>query len=537
MLTVFRRLTTGPTLHRGKSAPYRGLVEAAGEPHVVRTELTGPISGEVRARRGSLLVLAHLSDLHVTDVESPARFEFLNRYAGDSRFRELLTMQRPQESLNAQAISAMVRAVNAIGEAPVTGSPVDLVAMTGDAVDNAQSNELANFIALLDGGVVKPSSGGPDIECVQSPGWHDDLFWKPDGDAHGRDQFRVKYGFPQYPGLLDRALRSFDAPGLEPPWIGCHGNHEELCQGVGIVTPEMADAMAGGQKPVALGKGFNPSTALELFVQRPQAFMAGPSVAVTPDAARRPFGLRRFVESHFRGAGRPDGHGFGAANRRDATAYYVHDTRAVRLVTLDTACPAGGADGCIDRTQVAWLEERLAEVHATYIGADGDTVRTGNENRLAVILSHHPLFTIHNHRAADGVAAEDLRRLLHRFPNVVLWLNGHVHMNLVQPRANRSGIAVGFWEVTTSSLVDWPCQGRLVELFDAGGGRLGIACTMIDHDGLADPGPAVAPEELAGLHRQLAANDPMGGASSPRAGGEGDRNVVLMLPAPFPLPR
>jgi hypothetical protein len=104
-------------------------------------------------------------------------------------------------------------------------------------------------------------------------------------------------------------------------------------------------------------------------------------------------------------------------------------------------------------------------------------VRTSNENRLVVILSHHPLFTLSNHRAPDNVQAEDLRRMLHRFQNVVLWLNGHIHMNLVQPHANRSGAAVGFWEVTTSSLVDWLCQGRVVEIFDAGSGRLAIACT------------------------------------------------------------
>ena len=103
-------------------------------------------------------------------------------------------------------------------------------------------------------------------------------------------------------------------------------------------------------------------------------------------------------------------------------------------------------------------------------------------------------------------------RLLHRFANVVLWLNGHIHMNLVQPHANREGIAVGFWEVTTSSLVDWPCQGAAGRDLRRRRGRLAIACTMVDHDGPADPGAALAPAELAGLHRELAANDPLAGA-------------------------
>jgi metallophosphoesterase (TIGR03767 family) len=536
VLTVRRRLAAGPILRTGSAAPYRGLIEMDGEPHAVRTELTGPVAGELPARRGALLALVHLTDLHVTDVESPARFEFLNRFAGDPRFRELLTMQRPQEALNAHAIAAMVRAVNEIEAAPVSGSPLDLLVMTGDAIDNAQWNELATFMSLFDGGLVSPGSGGPEFEGVQAPGWPEEIFWKPDGGAYGRDQFRLAYGFPLLPGLLDRGLRTFEAPGLRIPWIGCHGNHEQLCQGVGAVTPELALAMVAGRKPIALAEGFDPATAVELFVARPEAFMSGPTVAVTPDAARRPAGLQGFVEAHFRPAARPDGHGFTATNRRHGTAYYVHDTRAVRLVTLDTACPAGGAGGCIDREQVAWLEERLAEVHAVYVDARGETVRTANENRLVVILSHHPLFTLSNHRAPDSVDLDDLLRVLHRFPNVVLWLNGHVHMNIVQPHANRAGMSNGFWEVTTSSLVDWPGQGRVVEIFDAGSGRLVIACTMIDHDGVADPGPAVTPPELAGLHRQLAANDPLAGMGSPRAGTQADRNVLLTLPAPFELP-
>ena len=41
--------------------------------------------------------------------------------------------------------------------------------------------------------------------------------------------------------------------------------------------------------------------------------------------------------------------------------------------------------------------------------------------------------------------------------------------------------------------------------------------------------------EIAGLHRELAANDPLAGAGSYRSGTAADRNVILALPAPFPL--
>src|SRR5439155_2636364 len=103
LLTVHERIVPGPVLRAGSSSSYRSLVTAAGERHSVRTELTGPTGPEIRARGEALLAIGHMTDLHVTDVESPARFEFLNRFAGDSRFRELLTMQRPQEALNSHA--------------------------------------------------------------------------------------------------------------------------------------------------------------------------------------------------------------------------------------------------------------------------------------------------------------------------------------------------------------------------------------------------------------------------------------------------
>ncbi|HET7467317.1 MAG TPA: hypothetical protein VFL29_11670 [Candidatus Dormibacteraeota bacterium] len=511
MLTVHERIVPGPVLRSGSSSSYRALAAADGERHALRTELTGPVGREIQARGNALVAFGHVTDLHVTDVESPARFEFLNRFAGDARFRELLTMQRPQEALNSHAIAAMVRAMNAIEAAPVSGSALELVLMTGDAVDNAQTNEFATYTALFEGGMVNPASGGPKLESVQAPSWPDDIFWKPDGTSFGRDSFRTAHGFPLVPGLLDRAMRPFESPGLGVPWVGCQGNHEELCQGVGVVTPELARAMVQGRKPVGVPDGLDAATALETFVTRPQYFMTGATVAVTADDRRRPLDWRGRV------------------------LHSVHDTKSVRLILLNTSCRAGGADGCIDREQLAWLEERLVEVHAVYTDRGGNTVRTSNPNRLVVVAAHHPLFTLRNTRQPDTAAADELLHVLHRFANVILCINGHIHMNLVQPHANREGSSVGFWEVTTSSLVDWPCQGRVIEIFDAGGGQLAIACTMVDHDGPADPGPALAPAEMAGLHRQLAFNDPIAGVVTTRAGTSADRNVILTLPAPFPL--
>ncbi|HMJ40614.1 MAG TPA: TIGR03767 family metallophosphoesterase [Verrucomicrobiae bacterium] len=523
-LTTQRTLGAGSVIGQGTLAAYREVAELEGEPHVVRRDLAGDTSQEAVVSRRAIIAIGHITDLHVADVQSPARFEYINREWLDPRFRDLLTMQRPHEALTMHAIDAMVRTLNAIESAPVTGAPLELVAMTGDAIDNTQRNELVNFLALFDGGTVEPDSGAPGYEGVQAADWPDDLCWKPDGAADG-DVFRRDLGFPEVPGLLDRAVQSFQATGLRRPWLGCHGNHEEVCQGMGIVTPALAKAMTGSRKPVGLPPGLNPDTAVDTFIERPEFFMSGPSVDVSPDAKRRPISRAEFVESLY--ASGP--HGFTDQNRQEGTAYYVHDTPAVRFITLDTVCAAGDTDGAIDAPQLHWLERRLEEAHASFRSRDGSTVQTRHRDRLVVVLSHHGFDSLANPRCEQR--NEQLLELLLRFQNVVLWLNGHIHANRITPRVAPQG-GHGFWEVTTSSLVDWPCQARLVELFEAGEGLLGIACTMVDHEGTTR-GHDGEPPDLAGLHRELAGNVPSNGFDSWRPGTPTDRNAILLMPSPF----
>jgi metallophosphoesterase (TIGR03767 family) len=552
-LTTDRRLGAGPVLRRGEAAPYRGVTIIDGEPHQVRDDLatTGltPPSGSA-SRRGPacrsgsgrpLLSLVHLTDLQLADVQSPTRFEFLNRYFADPRYAEIIPVQRPQEALTAHAIDATLRTVNAV-TGPATGLPPALAVTTGDAIDNAHWNELQAFLALFDGGIVTFSPDG-GYAGVQSLDWPDDIFWKPDGPGPaGPDIFQRAFGFPHHPGLLDLAIRDFTASGLAMPWLSCFGNHEALNQGVGLVTPDLAGALVGGVKPTGLPDGFDHDRVLDLFTAAPEVFMTGPVRPIAPNPDRRPVTRQQFVEAHFRAGARPDGHGFSEQNRRDGTAYYVYDTPAVRMIALDTACQAGGADGCLDQDQARWLEDRLAEVHSVFAGRTGEQVRTSNDDRLVIVFSHHGIDTLTNTRAhpgPDGVpllGAADLVALLHRFGNVVLWLNGHTHTNAIRPRRDPRHPTRGFWEVTTCAVVDWPCQTRAVELIDADG-HLSIVCTMIDHDAPVAASALATGSDLASLHRELAANMPGAGADSGRDGTTADRNVVLRLAPPFPLGR
>jgi len=491
-LTVQRTLGAGRELSRGSSAAYHGVGELGGEPHLVRGDLLAGPTSHPRIGGPALACFAHLTDVHLTDVQSPARFEYINRFFTDPRYRPLLPMQRPQEALNAHAVAAMLRTLDTLGTGPVSGSPVELVVTSGDAVDNVQANELAAFSALFGGGTVRLDSSGDAYQGVQSADWPDDLAWKPDGGPVP-DLFRAALGYPVHRGLLERALAPFAVPGLRLRWLGCHGNHEQVVQGVGVVTPEIAAWMVGPRHPLAMPGGIDPGEAADLFVRRPEAFTTGPTVAVSANPARRPFGLADFLRAN-----------------RLAAADYTHDTEAVRFIVLDTACPGGDADGCVNERQLAWLERQLAD------GGD----------RPTVLVSHHGLDSLTNrrpHPAGDAPAVDPSRLLaaLNASANLVLWLNGHIHLNRVRPRGT-------FWEVSTASLVDWPCQARLVELVEAGGGRLAIVCTMVDHESPPDPGDAGDSAHMAALHRELAGNVPAQGFGSRRPGSELDRNVILL---------
>jgi hypothetical protein len=238
----------------------------------------------------------------------------------------------------------------------------------------------------------------------------------------------------------------------------------------GPPTAGIADALAGTRKPLALPESFDHDRALELFTERPEAFLAGPARTITADAGRRPITRRDFVEAHFLPGARPVGHGFSEQNRLDGTAYYVHDTAAVRLIALDTSCLAGGAAGCLDRQQARWLEARLAEVHSAMRAPDGSEIRTGHDDRLAIVFSHHGTDTLTNTRHAGPggeplFTGNDLLALLHRFPNVVLWLNGHAHTNAVRARRDPRDPT---WPRSTAN---WPPMSRSAARARAGTGR------------------------------------------------------------------
>jgi metallophosphoesterase (TIGR03767 family) len=535
--------TLEATVVRVGSGPYRLLGDGPGWPIVVRADLAAPKSGR-EDRRVPMVALVHLTDVHLIDAQSPTRVEFLDRYGSpfESAFRA-------QETLTTQVATSMMTRINSVGAGPITGRPFDLCVSTGDNIDNQQHNELAWFITTLDGGGLVPDSGAVGrYEGVQDGVSVDHHYWHPDSGIS--DDYKTINGFPDYPGLLGAAITAFNAPGLKMPWYSCYGNHDGLVQGnMPGVQPNNVrplDEIATGMvKPTDLGAGVAPTDIQNAFANPSHVatlLMQGgaPVRTVTADAERRAVSIDEWITAHLSSPSAPDGHGYVEDMLGTTRLYYTFSVApGVLGISLDTVNHGGYADGSVGEAQMAWLEARLIEASGRYRDAGGTEVRTGHTDQLVMLFSHHNVGTLANPSPDPANPAErrltftELHALLQRFPNVIAWVNGHTHVNRVNPVPDSTGYTGGFWEITTAAHVDYPEHARLVELVDNRDGTLSLFATIIEH---AAPAGAKADDlsvlGLAAISRELSANDPQVNAAD-KLGAPTDLNVELLVAAPF----
>jgi len=562
-------LTTARSIRRaGAHGRFHLLDEGPGEPVLARTDLSPEPPPDPATAGPVLLRLLHLTDFQLADLGSPARLEYLQALRGDERWAAMLPSYRPQEFTATAQVEAMARTVRALAEAE--GRAFDLVVTTGDNVDSQQDNELADFVALL--------AGGTEVHPLGAP--------QPAPGAAGRAAPSVPVSaraaagepVPGWAGLPDAPVhpdgpaewaRPFTATGVGAPWVACYGNHDALVQGRARATPELAALLNGPVRPgepadpEALNAGAGP--AIDAYVRDPCCFSrppaAGrPSEPATAEVRRRLVQREEFARlqrAHVADVGTDHGtHRHPAAHTAepvcadttvctapegDVPTYLAcRPHPAVTVLVLDTTNPGGYADGSLGAEQLRWLVGELTAAHSRHLTEDGRWHDTGNPDRAVVLCSHHGLSTLTNgyvHRAADGVPvpgqdlprslAPDVEAVLARFPNVVLWLSGHIHRNRVRPVRTAAG---GYWEVATSALVDWPCQARCLD-FRLTGDLLSVRCRQLDHNAAADPDrEADRVLRMAAIGRRLAANV-FDGVGGPDAEGSAlDRNVDLLVP-------
>ncbi len=567
---------------------YTRLRYADGWPLLLRDDLATAKPNREN-RRVTLASILHLTDVQVPDAQSPARTEWLARYIDPFR-----AAWRPHETVVNHISDAAVTQSRAVGRGPVTGRPYDFAVSTGDNIDNMQANELQWFLTLLDGGPLTPNSGGDGYEGIQEywkhadladefpPDGYDDFYWRPDEPPEGywEDEFKADHGYPTLPGFLDKAVLPFEARGLGVPWYSMYGNHDGLVQG-NVPKDPLFEAIATGQLPFPLPGlpegtgpklvGFPPgypwsAQGAEQLVEdlltgafNPLDLLQAPMRAVTADVGRRLIGPREYVQAHFDWShGAPHGHGFTQDNigetDDDTTLYYafqpVPDTPVIGTA-LDTTNRRGGAAGSIGRQQLSWLEQRLQAVHSRWYDADGRLQRSRADDQLVLLFAHHNLATMTNAAPSPDdpqrVLGDELQDVLLRYPNVVALINGHSHINRIWAHGDPKRRSDGFWEIATSAQLDYPMQTRVIELVDNRDRTLSLLCSLIDQGGPADAGQAFGPPdgsyehlELAAYGRELAYNDFRDHQGREdlflhRVGSPLDRNVELVLPAPFPL--
>ncbi len=154
---------------------------------------------------GHLISFFTMSDIHITDKESPAQVPYFGWVAPYRTAGLVSQAYSPVMLYTTHVLDAAVRTINALhGQ-----TPLDFGLMLGDAANSSQYNELRWFLDVMDGGWIEPSSG----------------------DHRGADT--IDYQQP------------YQAAGLDPsiPWYACLGNHDENWMGVNYPTQKLREGM------------------------------------------------------------------------------------------------------------------------------------------------------------------------------------------------------------------------------------------------------------------------------------------------------
>ena len=528
--TLLQTIKMSSSAARGS---YRILLAGAGEDFIARVDLLGREADPRRSTsRRSLYYFAHLSDIHVIDAQTPARMDAIQSIAP-----ELFTDAcRPQDTLTTHVLASVVDSVVAAQSSSITGAPLASAISTGDSADNLSTLETRWYIDILDGKDVTPNSGavgmyeGPQIWSEATYAYHPD---DPMGDVYGA------YGYPTVPGMLAAAVSNpVTSQGLPVPWFAVYGNHDATYMGTFRADPALFAWAVGSRKAAtgeALGLNWLQGFATDLSVAQIAINAIRESVGflpgirdVTADPARKLLERADFMQAHLDSPAVPGpvGHGWTQANVDSGETWWSADmTPYLRVFGLDTCNLAAGADGAVPQDQFDWLQAQLEQCQT--------------QGRLAIICSHHNSLTLENGATpvTGGqplIHAEEFIDMLLRYPVCIAWLNGHTHINTLTPHLREGGVG-GFWEITTASCVDFPQQQQLVELIDNRDGTLSIFVTALDH---AAP-PTWMPGDLtqvglASLSRELSANAWLADPAL-RAGSPLDRNVELVMPAPFEM--
>lgn len=471
-----------------------------------RLDLMPPAYANTPVTRSANLVhFFTMTDIHITDKESPAQAVFYGYKWG------VISGYSPAMLYSTQFLDAAVQTVNALHKK----DPFDFGIFLGDAINSGQYNELRWYIDVLDGRTIKPDSGVMD-DPVPRP--HNDY----------QDEYRA--------AGLDRSIR----------WYQVLGNHDHFW--MGLFTPDdyiksaltgttilnmgnvLTDKLRIQSRGYYMGAidGRTPNGDI-IGAGRVSDFPAGPPT-VPADPDRRFLVRTEWIGEFFNTTSLPAGHGFNQEAVTTGFACYTFEPRSdipVRVIVLDDTqtdeiTPDGSSNGhgSLDQERYDWLVQELDRGQA--------------EGKLMIIAAHIPvgvelatsgmgsLLTWDKYAA---VSDTDLVARLHTYPNLLMWISGHRHENTVTAftSPDPDHPELGFWEVETASLREFPQQFRTFAIVRNSDNTVSIFATDID--------PAVSEGSPAAKSRSyaIAAHEIFNTTVDPMPGGAYNAELVKPL--------
>jgi metallophosphoesterase (TIGR03768 family) len=447
--------------------------------------------GYVKAPNAAqLLSFFTITDVHITDKESPAQ-PLYPGWIAEYGPNYNTSAYSPVVLATTQVLDAAVQTINAVHKR----TPLDFGIALGDACNNTQYNELRWYIDVIDGKVITPGSGA-NIGAAT-----------------------IDYQKPFKAAGLDKTI----------PWYQVMGNHDQFWSGAyyedaktlaahtantilniddGPPTPDTID---GHGFYMGVVDGSDPFGAV--IQSGPEGNFTTPPTVV-PDPNRRSLSTLtatgpNWVNEFFDTTSTPVGHGFNLVAPGNPPACYSFVPKSnipIKVIVLDDTVKGPGqpnyAAGGLNQARLDWLKNELQA------GQDN--------NQLMIIAAHIPFNTYRNlvtdptqatpsqpfmslfipapfEGATSVVDDASLLATLQAYPNLIMWIAGHRHMNTVTPQIHPTDPTLSFWEVETSSLRDFPQQFRTFNICRNSDNTVSIIITNVD--------PAVAAESPATTSR------------------------------------
>jgi metallophosphoesterase (TIGR03768 family) len=435
-----------------------------------------------------------ITDIHVTDKEAPNQLIYLQQR--DAAFSGSNTsIYSPVMPYTTQVLDAAIQTVNALH----AQAPFDFGLSLGDAANSSSYNELRWYIDVIDGRVIVPSSGahlGAATVDYQMPFQAAGLdrsipFYQAIGN---HDHFLIG-SFPVYADpsiglaasyLGDTVWAIPDILVPSPPNFPRIADIDNFRNPAPPVSPaRYYQGVIDGASPTGAITGAGPVG----FHDSP------PKVAADPD--RRSLLKTEWIQQFFDTTSNPVGHGFALVEPGQPEGFACYSflpdpSVPLKVIVLDdTQSETDGSKdihghGYLDAHRWAWLQRELDAGQAA--------------NQLMIIAAHIPIGVAGLasgmewwDSAADPDAVEqnsvslaELVAKLQDTPNLLVWLAGHRHFNVVKAfppvdLLERDGAPwKGFWQVETSSLRDYPQQFRTFEVFLNGDYTVSIVTTNVD---------------------------------------------------------